>query len=182
MSKIIVFNMVSVDGYFAGMDGDISWHNVDEEFNDFAIKQTPEFGTLLFGRVTYELMSSYWPSEAALKTDPVIAGIMNSADKIVFSRTLNQADWNNTKLLTNIMPDEINKLRESARKDMAIFGSGQIVREFAKLGLINEYRLMINPVILGGGKPLFSEHRKLKLLKSWEFKNGNVLLCYEALK
>jgi dihydrofolate reductase len=181
MRKIIVFNMVSVDGYFAGVDGNINWHNVDREFNEFAIKHTREFGALIFGRVTYDLMAGYWPSEGALKGDPVVAGIMNGADKIVFSKTLNKAEWNNTRVMGNIEKSEIEKLKQQTGKPMAIFGSGQIVQEFAKLGLIDEYRLMLNPVVLGAGKPLFKQPLKLKLLKSREFKNGNVLLYYRPI-
>ena len=170
MKKIIVFNMVTIDGYFAGVDGNINWHNVDAEFNEFAAKQTADFGTLIFGRVTYDLMAGYWPLEKVVKNDPIVAGIMNSTDKIVFSRKLDKADWNNTRLMKSINPDEINKLKESAKKDIAIFGSGQIVQEFTKLGLVDEYRLMINPVVLGAGKTLFAgvDMFKLKLMKTRE--------------
>jgi dihydrofolate reductase len=182
MQKIIVFNMVTVDGYFAGVDGDISWHNTDAEFGKFANVQTQEFGTLIFGRVTYDLMFSYWPKEDVTKNDPIVAGIMNNVDKIVFSRSMKKAHWNNTKLLKDIKKLEIEKLKQEAQKPIAIFGSGQIVQEFAKLGLIDEYRLMINPVTLGKGKPLFTEKMKLQLTSNREFKNGNVLLTYEPLK
>jgi dihydrofolate reductase len=181
MPKIMVFNMVSVDGFFAGTDGSINWHNVDGEFNEFAAKQTGEFGMLIFGRVTYDLMANYWPTDQARKNDPIVAKIMNTTPKIVFSKNLQKATWNNTSLVSDINVDEIKQLKEQSKKDMAIFGSGQIVREFAKLGFIDEYRLMVNPVILGTGKPLFKELMKLKLLKSREFKNGNVLLTYQPV-
>jgi dihydrofolate reductase len=181
MKKIIVFNMVSLDGFFAGVDGNINWHNVDKEFNEFAIKQTAEFGTLIFGRKTYDLMAGYWPSEETIKNDPIVAGLMNNTPKIIFSRNLQKAEWSNTELVKEIKADEIKKLKTSAQKDLAIFGSGQIVREFTRLGLIDEYRLMVNPVILGSGKPLFTDPLKLKLLKSREFKNGNILLTYEPI-
>jgi dihydrofolate reductase len=183
MAKIIVFNMVSVDGYFAGTDGDISWHNVDAEFNEFAIEQLQnEAGLLLFGRKTYELMSSYWPSEKSLKDDPIVAGLMNSIPKIVFSTSLDKAEWNNTKLVSKIDTDEITKLKQNTDKNIFIFGSGQIVQKFAPLGLIDEYRLMINPVVLGQGKTLFKDSIRLKLLSSREFKNGNILLSYATNK
>ena len=173
--------MVSVDGFFAGTDGNINWHNVDREFNQFAEKQTNEFGMLIFGRVTYDLMSSYWPTETSIKDDPIVAGLMNNTPKIVFSKNLSHAEWNNTKVINDIKKLEIGKLKNSKKrqKPIAIFGSGQIVQEFAKLGLVDEYRLMINPVALGAGKSLFKEHSKLKLLSTKEFKNGNVLLYYE---
>ena len=137
-----------------------------------------EVGLLLFGRTTYELMVRYWPSEQAAKNDPVVAGLMNSAPKMVFSSSMDKAEWNNTRLIKEIKKSEIEKLKQGTGRDIFIFGSGQIVQEFAKMGLIDEYRLMVNPVALGQGKPLFKGPAKLKLLKSREFKNGNVLLCY----
>ncbi len=179
MPKIIVFNMITVDGFFAGPNGEIDWHNVDAEFNEFAIKQTGNAGMLLFGKTTYELMAGYWPSEPALTDDPIIAGIMNSASKIVFSKTMAKADWNNTKILSEISSAEIEKLKKLTNKDIFIFGSGQIVQEFVKLKLIDEFRLMISPIILGQGKPLFKGMLKLRLLDSKIFKNGNVLLYYQ---
>jgi dihydrofolate reductase len=181
MKKIIVFNMVSVDGFFAGADGNINWHNVDKEFNEFAIKQLGEVGTLIFGKTTYDLMAGYWPKEGPVKDDPIVAGLMNSLPKIVFSRSMDKADWNNTELKKEIEIEEIRKLKETAEKDLFIFGSGTIVQEFAKLGLIDEYRLMIAPVVLGEGKSLFKQMMKLKLLQSREFKNGNVLLSYQPI-
>lgn len=186
MRKIVVFNMVTVDGYFAGPNGDVSWHNVDNEFNEFAIEQTKSFDALIFGRVTYELMASYWPTPAAIKDDPTIANIMNSISKIVFSKSIGgvkETDvWKNVKSYKEINPDEIRKLKNQEGNDIAIFGSGQIVKQFANLGLIDEYRLMVNPVILGKGKALFQDVNKtnLKLKKTRTFGNGNVLLTYEV--
>ena len=178
MAKVIIFDMISLDGYFCGPNGETEWHNVDAEFNEFAIKQlTEEVGLLLFGRTTYELMAGYWPTNQAVKNDPIVAGLMNNTSKIVFSKSMSSADWNNTKVIKEIKKLEIEKLKQKSGKDIFIFGSGQIVQEFSKLGLIDEYRLMINPVALGQGKTLFKEKLKLKLLKIKEFKNGNVLLC-----
>src|SRR6266536_5768477 len=99
MKKIIVQNMVSIDGYYEGPNHEIDWHNVDAEFNDAAIKNLNSVDTLLFGRKTYQLMESYWPTEQALKDDPVIAGKMNSFAKIVVSKTLDKAEWNNSRLI-----------------------------------------------------------------------------------
>ena len=182
MRKIIVFNMVTVDGYFAGTDGNIDWHKTDHEFNEFAISQLKEeVGTIVFGRVTYDLMASYWQTGAAEKDDPIVAGLMNSADKIVFSKTMEKAEWGNTKLMKDIGKLDMGKLKEEREKDIFIFGSGQIVNEFAKLGLVDEYRLMVNPVTLGSGKPLFKDRIDFKLLKIREFKNGNVLLYYKPI-
>jgi dihydrofolate reductase len=181
MRKIIFFMLTSLDGYFEGPEGDINWHNVDEEFNEFAIEQLNTVGTLLFGRVTYELMASYWPTPAATTDDPNVAGKMNSLPKIVFSRTLDKVEWNNTRLVKNNFVEEISKLKQQPGKDLIIFGSSDLAVSFIPHGLIDEFRIMINPVILGGGKTLFKGllHKlDLKLIKTKIFKSGNVLLYY----
>jgi len=182
MRKVIFFMLTSLDGYFEGPDRDISWHNVDEEFNDFAIRQTGEFGALLFGRVAYELMASYWPTEAAKRDDPIVAGLMNSLPKIVFSKTLEKVDWENTRLVIDKFVEAISKLKQAAGKDIAIFGSSDLTVTLMEQGLVDEYRIMVNPVVLGNGKPLFKGIKNkinLKLIKTKAFKSGNVLLYYE---
>lgn len=181
MRKIVVFNLVSIDGYFAGQDGDISWHNVDEEFNEYAIEKVTAGNTLLFGRVTYELMASFWPTPQAIKNDPIVAERMNNLPKIVFSRTLNKAEWNNTRLVKADMLSEIRKMKQEPGRDMAILGSGSIVSQLASHGLIDEFQIMVNPVVLGKGKTMFQgiqDKLTLKLKKSRTFGNGNVLLYY----
>jgi dihydrofolate reductase len=182
MRKVIFFMLTSLDGYFEGPDRDINWHNVDEEFNDFAIRQTGEFGALLFGRVTYELMASYWPIEAAKRDDPIVAGLMNGLPKIVFSKTLEKVDWENTRLVKDNFAQAISKLKQEAGKDIAIFGSSDLTVTLMVRGLVDEYRIMVNPVVLGNGKSLFKGIRNkinLKLIKTKAFKSGNVLLYYE---
>lgn len=189
MRKIIVFNLVSVDGVFAGPKGEIDWHNYDDEMGTYSVEQLRSLGALIFGRTTYELMASYWPTPNGIKGEPVVAGIMNSIPKIVFSETLKEAKdgrlWKNVTVFHEIKPEQIIKMKEQEGGDIAIFGSGTIVQQFANLGLIDEYRLVVNPVILENGKPLFKDvkdKRKLKLLSTRVFKNGNVLLCYEPAK
>src|SRR6266496_5967963 len=118
MRKVFLFNMVSLDGFFEGPNRDISWHNVDEEFNEFAINQLNEVDTLLFGRVTYEGMASYWPTEFAISNDPIVAGLMNSLPKIVFSTTLDKAEWNNTRLVNDNAAEEVSKLKGRPGKDI----------------------------------------------------------------
>jgi len=136
--------------------------------------------TLLFGRTTYEMMAGYWPTATA--EDPVIARSMNALPKIVFSSSLKKADWNNTRVMNRIDPGEIARLKEQPGRDMVIYGSGIIVSTLTRLGLIDEYRLIVNPVILGNGKPLFNgltERLSLKLREAKEMGSGNVLLRYE---
>ena len=185
MRKIILFMLVSLDGFFEGPNREIDWHNVDEEFNEFAIDQLNSLDALLFGRVTYELMASYWPTPAAIRDDPIVAGKMNALPKIVFSKTLQKVEWSNTRLIKDHITDEITKLKQQPGKDMAIFGSSDLALSLTELGLMDEYRIMVNPVVLGSGKPLFKgiqDRLTLKLLKTRIFRSGNVLLYYEPAK
>jgi dihydrofolate reductase len=182
MRKLSMFNAVTLDGYFEGPDHDISWHNVDAEFNEFAIKQLDELGGLLFGRVTYQLMASYWPTPTGIQDDPVVAGLMNSLPKVVFSRTLEKADWNNTRLIKENSAAETAKLKQQPGKDLAIFGSSDLAVSLIPHDLIDEIRIMVNPVVLGRGKPLFQGIKntlKVKLTRTRTFRNGNVLLYYQ---
>ena len=182
MRKLFSFNMVTLDGFFDGPNHDISWHNVDAEFNEFAIEQTGSVGAILFGRVTYELMASFWPTPFALETDPIVADLMNRLPKLVFSTTLAKADWNNTRLIKDHVAEEISQLKQQPGKDLALFGSANLMSTLMKLDLIDEHRIMVNPVILGSGTPLFKKAENklnLKLVKTRTFGNGNVLLCYQ---
>ncbi len=183
MRKLSVFNLVSLDGYFAGEGGDISWHNVDAEFNRFAEEKANSGNILLFGRVTYELMAGYWPTPEAIRNDPVVAAGMNKSEKVVFSRTLEKADWNNTRLVKGDMPAEIRRLKERSEKDMTILGSGSIVAQLTQEGLIDEFQVLVNPVVLGRGRTMFEGvGRKigLTLTGTRTFGNGNVLLTYRS--
>jgi dihydrofolate reductase len=181
MRKVIVSEMVTLDGFFARLDGNIDWHVVDDEFNTFARQQLDEMDTLLFGRVTYEGMASYWPTEAAMADDAEIANAMNRLPKIVFSRTLTTVDWSNSRLARDDLAEEITRLKEQPGKDMALFGSGEIVSGLTRHGLIDEYRLFVCPVVLGSGKSLFAglnDALTLELLKAQPFTSGVVLLYY----
>ena len=182
MRKIILFNLTSLDGYFEGPDRDINWHIVDDEFNEFAIQQTGEFVALHFGRVTYELMASYWPTEDAKRNDPAITEIMNRLPKIVFSKTLKKVEWENTRLVNENFVEAISKLKQEAGKDIAIFGSSDLAVTLLEHGLLDELRIMVNPILLGKGKTIFQGIKTqlgLKLLKTRTFKSGNILLYYE---
>jgi dihydrofolate reductase len=182
MRNVFLFMMVSLDGFFEGPNQNIDWHNVDEGFNDFAIKQLDEIGTLLFGRVTYQLMASYWPTPAALADDPIVAEKMNTIPKVVFSTTLDTVDWANTRLVRGDASAEVMKLKQQPGKDLAIFGSADLTTALLQAGLVDELRIMVNPVALGNGKPLFAGLRdrvNLKLVNSRVFDSGNVLLSYQ---
>jgi dihydrofolate reductase len=188
MRKLIAFNSVTVDGYFTDMHGDMRWaYDVkpDKEFDEFVAGNASGGGQLLFGRVTYELMAGYWPTAAALKDNPVVAEGMNSMPKAVFSRTLDKASWNNTQLLKGDIASEVVKLKKQAGKGMAILGSGSIIAQLAPLGLIDEYQIVLTPLVLGAGRTIFDgikEKLKLNLMSTRTFANGKVFLRYEPLR
>lgn len=182
MRNVIMFNLISLDGYFEGENKwDIGWHQVDKEFNQFAIDQLDKADGLIFGRVTYQGMASYWSTTEAIKDDPQVASRMNSIRKYVFSKTLDQVEWNNTQLIKENAIEELKRLKEQPGKDLLIFGSANLASTFTRQNLIDEYRLMVNPIVLGKGGPLFMEsgsNLKLRLLNTKSFGNGNVLLYY----
>jgi dihydrofolate reductase len=127
-------------------------------------------------------MASYWPSPKALKDDPIIAKGMNSSPKIIFSRTLEKADWNNTRLIKEDLPGEVRKLKQQPGEGLTILGSGTIVSQLAQHGLIDEYQILVNPIVLGKGKTMFEgvkDRLNLKLTQTKSFGNGNILLSYE---
>jgi dihydrofolate reductase len=181
MRRVIFQILISLDGYYEGPDREIDWHNVDNEFNDYAISFLNSVDTIMFGRVTYELMAGYWPSEPAKTDDPLVAGKMNSLKKIVFSRTLKKVEWENTTIIKGDIADKVEKLKESPGGDIAIFGSSDLAVALLASGLIDELSIMVNPVVLGKGKTLFhgiNSRLNLTLLKTRIFRSGNVLLSY----
>lgn len=147
MRKVFLFMMITTDGFFEGPNHDISWHNVDKAFVDFAIEQLGEIGTILFGRATYQMMASFWPSEIAKKEDPETARLMTQMPKVVFSKTLDKVEWENSRLVTTDAAEEVGKLKKQKRKKIAIFGSSGLTVALVKAGLVNEFRLMLNPVL-----------------------------------
>lgn len=174
--------MITLDGFFEGPRGEIDWHKVDAEFNEYAIDLLNSVDFLLFGRKTYELMAGYWPTPAAAANDPVVAGKMNNLNKIVFSRTLTIVGWKNTRLIKDNIAEEILQLKHQPGRDLAIFGSSNLALTFIRQGLIDEYRMIVNPVVLGGGEPLFKgikEKLNLKLLRTKTLSSGNVILYYQ---
>lgn len=181
MRKIIVSNCVTLDGYFEGPNREIDWFVWDEEIANYSKGLLNSIDTILFGRVTYELMAGFWPTPAAKSEDPVITDAMNNLHKIVFSKTLDKVEWNNSILIKDNVNEEVLSLKQKPGKDMVIFGSGTLVSSFAQSGLIDEYRLIVNPILLGKGNPQFKDiHNRinLRLLEARTFKCGNVILCY----
>ena len=180
MRKLIMWNMGTLDGFFEGPKSwEIDWHEYvwGEELEQFSIEQSKSADMLLFGRVTYQGMVDYWASQKG-----EIADFMNNIPKVVFSRTLEKAEWNNTRLVRENAAEEITKLKQQSGKDLFIFGSANLSSTLMQHGLIDEYRLGINPIILGDGNPLFKAmpHRmKMKLVEARPLKSGCVILRYQ---
>ena len=184
MRKLASFNFITLNGFFEVSPGDISWHQHGGEENQYAVDALKNEGVLVFGRVTYQMMASYWPTPMATQNDPAVAEGMNRAKKIVFSRTLKKADWANTKVVSGDIVDEMRRMKKAAGPDMVILGSGSIVAQFAEAGLIDEFQIMVDPVALGQGTPLFKNIGKkldLTLTGTRAFKSGVVLLSYEPV-
>jgi dihydrofolate reductase len=189
MRRVIMFNRVSVDGFFAGPKGEIDWFVADSEL-DRALHEmgqpgTVSPGTVLLGRVTYQLFESIWPKAAADPKAPkearITADELNRMTKVVFSKTLKEVSWENTRLVSGDVAKEVIRLKQEKGSDILIFGSGTIVQQLTDAGLIDEYLLAVTPVILGDGKLLFKGVKKLGLepLDTRSFKSGNVLLHYK---
>jgi len=182
MRKVHVFDSVSLDGFFTDEQNDMSWaHKRDEEWNAFAGGNAGGDGELLFGRVTYEMMAAFWPTPQAAQMLPDVAAGMNRMRKTVFSRTLDSVGWQNTTLVKGDLVSAVTRMKQQAGPDMVILGSGSIVSQLTQGRLIDEYQLVVNPIILGKGRTLFETvDRKigLTLTKTKAFKNGNVVLWY----
>lgn len=181
MAKLSVFNLITLDGCFKGPNDDISWHNFGEDEQALSIEASNSGSTLLFGRVTYDMMKSYWTSDDAKNEDPKTTQGMNSSKKIVFSKTLNEATWENTRLIKGDLISEIKKLKAEEKANMTILGSGQIVAQLAQANLIDDYSILLNPLALGDGTTMFkglSHPLKLNLVSVKAMKSGNVLLKY----
>jgi dihydrofolate reductase len=183
VGRLVAFTNVTLDGYFSGPNGDLGWAkgNGDPEYDAFIADNARSGGTLLLGRVTYDMMASYWPTAQAERNDPALAETMNRLPKVVFSRTLSRPSWSNTTLRTGDLPGEVRKLKQSGT-DLAILGSGSIVAQLTREGLIDEYQIVMNPVVLGQGRTMFERIERplpLKLTNTRRFGNGNVFLRYE---
>jgi dihydrofolate reductase len=185
MRKLGVFNNVSLDGYFVDDHGDMHWayrDKPDAEWNAFVAGNASGEGELLFGRITYELMASYWPTPLAKQNMPAVAEGMNRMAKVVFSRTLDKVTWTNTRLVKGDLATEVRKLKAESGPDIVILGSGSIVSQLAREGLIDEFQIVVNPIVLGNGRTMFdgiTQRPTLKLTRSRTFGNGNVVLNYE---
>ncbi len=184
MRKIIAVEWLSLDGYFSDSNNGTDWFVFDEETGKYLLKMFAYFDTIVLGQVTYEIFAAYWPNPSDPNPKELIE-FMNNSRKVVFSKSLKKAEWNNSVVLEDIIPEEINKMKQEHGKDMVIFGSGSIVSQLTKLGLIDEYMFLVNPVFLGNGKTIFKSEEaksKLQFLDSKKFDCGNIMLHYGVAK
>lgn len=179
MRKLIMWNVITLDGYFEGnQNWDLDFHSViwGQELEKLSIEQLNAADYLVFGRVTYEGMAAYW-----IKAEGEIADLMNKIPKLVFSKTLKSAEWNNTTLISENASAEIKKLKEQGGRDMYVFGSANLSETFVNDDLFDEYRIGIAPVILGNGRPLFRQgiaSKNLTLVSTQPLTTGGVVLIY----
>jgi dihydrofolate reductase len=181
MAILSSFNFISLDGYYKGPNEDISWAPHDAEGQQLSKDGLSSGNTLLFGRVTYQMMQSFWTSALAVQRMPEVAAGMNNAEKLVFSDSLKEATWQNTRILNGNLRDEILKLKQESSNDITILGSGNLLAQCAEHNLIDLYQVLIHPVAIGAGTPIFNglAHRlNLKLTYNRVFKSGAVLLHY----
>jgi dihydrofolate reductase len=198
MRRIMMFNRVTADGYFASADGKLDWVIPDAELDKAGTAASPGMDTVLFGRRTYAMFASFWlgvlaSGSAADPHNPgrsspemqAFARILTDARKIVYSKTLNTADWSNTEFRDELDPGEVEALKAQPGKDVMIFGSGSIVSQLTQHGLIDDYQFIVSPLLLGTGKPLIrdiSTRVQLKLAEAKPYASGNVMLRYETVR
>jgi dihydrofolate reductase len=180
MKKVIFQFSVSLDGYFEGLNHEIDWHRMDDEFNAYVVEMLNATEVLIMGRRNYELMASYWPT--ATGNDPVIKERMNETPKLVFSRTLKKVEWRNSRLATGSIAEELARLKQAPGNGLLWVGGSELAASVLELGLLDELRFIITPILLGGGKTVFSGIKKrhsLRLLSTRKFQSGNVVMIYE---
>jgi dihydrofolate reductase len=201
MRRIVMFNRVTPEGYFSGLDGNLDWVVPDEELDRSAADaiQRSDIDTILLGRRTYEQFEAFWPhalDESSVSPDPhdpgrlspemrAMAIMLNETTKLVFSRNLKEATWANSRLLNEFDPGQIEAMKSQPGKDMIVLGSGSIVSQLTQHALIDEYQLVVSPILLGNARPLLSgvsKSLRLDLLEAKPYKSGNVMLRYSPAK
>jgi len=182
MKKVIFQMSVSLDGYVEGPAHELDWHIVDAPFNAFAVETLRATDVLIMGRVTYELMAGYWPTA---DDDDAVKEEMNTRPKLVFSRTLARVDWQNSRLATGAIAEELARLKQLPGDGLIWVGGSNLASQFLDLGLIDEIRIILTPILLGGGHTVFGEIAKrhtLQFVSAQPFASGNVLVRYEPVR
>jgi dihydrofolate reductase len=187
MRRVILLMHVSLDGFVAGPNGEMDWIKFDDEMINDTDALTASSDTALFGRVTYQMMAGYWPTAAeqpgATKHDIDHARWVNSVPKLVFSKTLKNVEWENSSIISSNIAEEITNLKQQPGKNLLMIGSTRTAQAFMELGLIDDYRINVNPVVLGSGSPLFKDIKdkiNLNLVEAKMYQSGVVGLHYET--
>lgn len=182
MSRLIAYNFLTLNGYFKGANEDISWHRHGEEESKYSEEMLAQDNILVFGRKTYEHMASFWPTSFASEMFPVVAKGMNNSEKLVITTNPQyEATWNNSRVVNEDVVEKMKELKQTSDKDMAILGSGSIISLLSDYRLIDEYQIMVDPVAIVSGTPIFQgikNNLDLKLAGFKTFKSGVVLLNY----
>ncbi len=181
MRTLASFILTSLDGFYEGPNGEFDWAVIDEEFDEFAVRQLNEADTLGFGRATYEHMAAYWPTDRAQANDPAITSRMNTKPKLVFSTTLEHASWSNTTVIAGEAVERIEAVKAAPGGELLLLGSAHLTAQFAAAGVLDELRIMVCPIALGQGRSLFEDLKArltLTLARVRQVDAGNVLLTY----
>ena len=183
MRKVMVFNSISLDGYFTDGGNEMSWaHKRDPEWQAFTAENAGGDAELVFGRKTYDMMAGFWPMPQAMQAMPKVAESMNRMRKTVFSRTLTSAAWQNTRVFNGDLAAEVRRMKQASGPDLLLMGSGEIIAQLTQAGLIDNFQIVLTPIVLGKGRSLFegvTGRPQLKLTKTRSFGNGNTVLWYE---
>lgn len=186
--RLFVSMIVSLDGFIEGPNRELDWfHDGDPQFEQYCDEMIDSVGLALYGRKSYELMVSYWPSAESNPRSPqdlAFARKMNALPKVVLSRTLERATWNNTTILRDNVAEKLRALKEAPGKPIVAWAGASLVASLAQLGLIDEYRLIVQPVVLGGGTSFFqnvTERKRLRLTRTTQLGRDIVVTCYEPL-
>jgi dihydrofolate reductase len=186
MRRLAVFNSITLDGYFTGLNGDLRWAHSgppDPEFDAYVAGNASGGGQLLFGRITYEMMAAHWPTAEARRDMPEVAEGMNALPKVVFSRTMEKASWSNTTVVKGDLAAVVRRMKAESGPDMTILGSGSIVKQLAEARLVDEYQLVVHPIVLGVGRTMFEGLAAPLTLARTDariFPGGKAVLHYQA--
>ncbi len=181
MRTLASFIITSLDGFYEGPNGELDWSIVDEEFDEFAVRQLDDAEMLGFGRVTYEHMAAYWPTAQAEANDPAVTSRMNDKEKLVFSTTLTDASWSRTTVVRGEATEHVPSIRAGTGGELLVIGSAHLTANLAQAGILDELRVMVCPIVLGQGRSLFEDLARrvsLTLLGVRQFESGNLVLTY----
>lgn len=182
MRKLSSFTFITLNGFYKDMNNSTDWHQHDAEGAAYSEQAMQPGNILLFGRITYEMMHSFWPTPMAAELFPQVAAGMNAAEKIVYSNSLSTAEWNNTRIIEGDIIAATQQLKSTQGNDLTILGSGSLISQFTDAGLIDSYQFLIDPLAIGNGVPVFhgiKEKLELKLADQRTFKSGALLVSYD---